>query len=268
MKILLCLFLINSFFIQDVLSVFPDKIYVISLDRTPHRLKFVKDQLSKFGLKCSHFHAVDGKLCKVTDLTTGKIASEKQKDHSYLIADSSGRYKNAQFVYSYKNQDLTPGECGCFLSHRAVWADIVRHGYKNAIIFEDDVVFEEDFQKNLQEIAKHIPDDSDIFFLDIGMRKPYAEKTYYVSAGFWLCGFQNTPSPYYAKVKSTRRVWGSHAYCVSAKSAKKLLAVTEIADVPVDAAIIDRAADLNLYVSKIKLVSGDYFDSEIKKLGR
>ncbi|MBQ7673415.1 MAG: glycosyltransferase family 25 protein [Alphaproteobacteria bacterium] len=270
MKIFFVL-LFSFFSIQNISACHektPEKIYIISLDRTPHRLKFVKNQLDKFGFQCTHFHAVDGKLCKVTDLATGKTISNKEKGHSYIIADPSEKYKNAEFVYSYKEQDLTPGECGCFLSHRAVWQDIVKHGYKNAIIFEDDVEFFHNFKENLLEVMKNIPDDFDIFFLDIGMCKPYAEKTYFVSAGFWLSNFSNTSSPYYASLKSTRRIWGLHAYCVNSKSAEKLLKLTEIAYVPVDAAIIDHAENLNLYVSKIKLVSGNHFYSEITKLGR
>ena len=44
-----------------------DKIYVISLDRTPKRYAHVKKQLDRFNLKHEKFSAVDGKLITVTD---------------------------------------------------------------------------------------------------------------------------------------------------------------------------------------------------------
>ncbi|MBO7537566.1 MAG: glycosyltransferase family 25 protein [Alphaproteobacteria bacterium] len=220
MKGLLHLLSLCFLFIQDISachSEMPEKIYIISLDRTLERLEFVKNQLDKFGFKHASFRDTD------------------------------------------KN---------CFSNHRAVWQDIIKNKYENAIILEDGVEFLDDFKENLAKVIKNIPDDFDIFFLDICKNKPHAEKTCFVSAGFWLNGLLNTPSPYYAKLKSTRQIRGSHAYCINSKSAEKLLELTEDTDIPVDVAIIDRADSLNLYVSKIKLVSGNPFGSEIAKLGQ
>ena len=42
-----------------------DKIYVISLDRTPERYEYVRKQLDKFNLKHERFSGVDGKLLRV-----------------------------------------------------------------------------------------------------------------------------------------------------------------------------------------------------------
>lgn len=256
-------FIGKSFALSELASI--DKVYVISLDRTPERLRFIKQQLARFGVKFEHFHAVDGKSMKVIG-RNGNELNKKRKGHTYLI--KYPKYKGAEFHFFFSENDLTPGECGCFLSHRAVWQEIVKQNIKRAIILEDDVILFDNFKESLSEITPNIPKNTDIFFLDIGMNKPFAKKTYFVSAGFWLSGFLNTSSPYFAKLKKSRRVWGTHAYCISFESAKKLLKLTEFTNVPIDITIVDHANELNLYVSKIKLLSGGAFESEIAKLGR
>ena len=226
-KFLICfsLFCIEkSFALSDLPGI--DKIYVISLDRTPERLQFIKRQMDRFHIEFEHFHAVDGKYMKITDLN-GNALNKMQKKRAYFIEHP--KYKGAGFYFFFSERYLTPGECGCFLSHRAVWKEMVKKNIKQAIILEDDVALFDNFKDSLSEIVPHIPQDADVFFLDIGMNKPFAKTTYFVSAGFWLSGFLNTPSPYFAKLKKSHRVWG---------------------------------------VSKIKLLSGGALDSEIDKLGR
>ena len=265
-KILICIFLFfldKSFSLDDLPGI--DRVYVISLDRTPKRLNFVKQQMDRFHIEFEHFHAIDGKYMKIADQKGDKL-NKMQKGSTYFI--ECLKYKGTGFRFFFSEKNLTPGECGCFLSHRAIWQDIALKNIKRAIILEDDVILFDNFKETLSEIIPHIPPDADIFFLDIGINKPFAKKTYFVSAGFWLSGFLNTPSPYFAKLKKSRRVWGLHAYCISSDAAKKLLKLTEVATVPVDAAIMDHADELNLYVSKIKLLSSGAIESEINKLGR
>ena len=265
-KFLVCISLFcieKSFALSDLPGI--DKIYVISLDRTPERLQFIKQQMNRFHIEFEHFHAVDGKYMKIIDIN-GKELSKMRKGCTYFIEHP--KYEGAGFHFLFSKRHLTPGECGCFLSHRAVWQEIAKKNIKRAVILEDDLTLFDNFKDTLSESVPHIPQDADVFFLDIGMNKPFAKNSYYVSAGFWLSGFLNTPSPYFAKLKKSHRVWGTHAYCITSDSAKKLLKLTEAVTVPVDIAIINHADKLNLYVSKIKLLSGGAFDSEIDKLGR
>lgn len=46
-----------------------------------------------------------------------------------------------------KDRNLTLGEVGCFLSHYNIWKDTLEQGYREAIIFEDDIHFEPYFRK-------------------------------------------------------------------------------------------------------------------------
>ncbi len=202
------------------------------------------------------------------------LACHSEMPEKIYVISLNGTSERLEFIknqldrFGFKHVNFHSTDKNYFSNHRAVWQDLIKNNYKNAIIFEDGVEFHDNFKENIAKVIKNLPDDFDVFFLDIGKNKPQAEKTYFVSAEFWLNGFLNTPSPYYAKLERTRQIWGSHAYCVNLKSAEKLLKLTEKTDVPVDVAIIDHANSLNLYVSKIKLVSRNLFDSEIAKLGR
>ncbi len=163
-----------------------------------------------------------------------------------------------QNISLLQNKTAHPEECSYCSSHKTAWKDTVKNGYQTVIIVEDHIKFQEKFNQNLNKIIKNIPNDSDVFFLDIGLDKPSVKKTYFVEPEFWLKNFSNTESPYYAKIKKSKKLWGLHAYCISAQSAKKLLQLTESVSNSLDTAIIDKSNELNLYVSKIKLVSGNY----------
>ncbi len=257
---------------RDYINNSIDQIYVISLDRTPERFLFVKNQLEKLGLKFKKFSAIDGKSIIVIDEQTGKTLYPKDMNEQSYYRFKKHHLRIKQwgndngFLYFVNRMMLSPGEFGCLMSHRGVWKDILRHKYKKVIIFEDDVKFQENFISNLSLVMKNFPKNFDVFFLDIGMHKPSAKKTYFVPPRFWLSGFFNTSSPYYAGVKHSRRVWGLHAYVITYESAQKLIELTNISNFPVDNMVI--FSKLQLYVSKVKLLSGDSFASEVCKLGR
>lgn len=244
---------------SDTVENLYDKIYVISLDRTPKRYAYVKNQLDKLNLKHERFPAVDGKLITVTDteenLTIPWEATYRRgyRYGAILKISQKQQYKDAEFLYKHDRYTPNLGEFGCAMSHRAVWTNVIKHNYKRVIIFEDDVTLEDDFLQKLARIMNNLPDDFDVFFLDITFIPPQDE-TYFTPPCFWLSRFLNTSSLYYAKIKPNVNVCGTHAYIINSNSAKKLLEKTKFMNIPIDNSII--FSGLKLYVSKIKLLSG------------
>ncbi|MBO7641844.1 MAG: glycosyltransferase family 25 protein [Alphaproteobacteria bacterium] len=236
-----------------------DKIYVISLDRTPKRYAHVKKQLDRFNLKHEKFSAVDGKLITVTDTEknfTIPWETTYRRGYRYgaiLKISQKQQYKDAEFLYKHDRYTPNLGEFGCAMSHRAVWSDVVKHHYKRVIVFEDDITLEDDFLQKLALIMNNLPDNFDVFFLDIASF--VSKDINFVSPDFWLSKFSNTSSSYYAKVKpNNANLWGSHGYITTCDSAKKLLEKTKFINIPIDNSII--FSGLKLYISKIKLLSG------------
>jgi len=82
------------------------KAYLINLDRSPGRLEFMQAQFDALGLAVERVSGVDG---SAIDLTP------------------------------YQGSRLTPGEVGCFLSHRAIWQKLVDSSEERALVMEDDV---------------------------------------------------------------------------------------------------------------------------------
>jgi len=274
-KLSLCLLIfVQCLFTEQSLSVSKktdsyDKIYVISLDRTPERYAYVKKQFDKQNLKYERFSAVDGNLITVKDVETNRVIPWRItyfKGYRYgatLKISQQERYRDAEFFYKHDRYTPNLGELGCAMSHRAVWTDVVRNKYKRVLVLEDDVVLEGDFLKNFSQIMKNLPDDFDVFFLDIASFLQ-ENTTYFISPFFWLSKFLNSSSSYCAKIKSSNtNLWGSHAYIVTCDSAKKLLQKTKFMNIPIDNAII--FSGLKLYVSKIKLLSGTLENSIIRK---
>jgi len=44
-------------------------------------------------------------------------------------------------TYTVFDRPMTMGEIGCFLSHYFIWKDMIDKGYKEIIVFEDDLRF-------------------------------------------------------------------------------------------------------------------------------
>jgi Glycosyltransferase family 25 (LPS biosynthesis protein) len=82
--------------------------FCIHLGRSHQRLEQFDREMSRIGRKYTIWPATDGKMLP---------------PHPYL----------------------TPGQLGCFESHRALWRQALRMGLDEIIIFEDDIVFSDNF---------------------------------------------------------------------------------------------------------------------------
>lgn len=91
-------------------------VFVINLDRQPKRWAFMEAQLAALGIRPIRIPAVDGKASETRRLS--QAASYAQ---------------------------LTPGEIGCFESHRRAWQKIVDKNLPAALVLEDDVAVSSDF---------------------------------------------------------------------------------------------------------------------------
>ena len=90
--------------------------YLINLDRSPERLEYFLEQANAVGLELVRVAAVDG--------------NELDEDtKATLFARRTGKLP------------LGPGEMGCFLSHRKVWARILADGVDWGFVAEDDIHF-------------------------------------------------------------------------------------------------------------------------------
>lgn len=238
-----------------------DKIYVISTSRTSNKEdSFLETALKNYRIKFSKYNTIDEQSIVFFNSNTNKIISKKMLAsadlttfHNPMFCITAPQITDTGITYHIDKTILSQEHFSKILTHRAIWTDIIKNKYSRAIIFEDSIKLEKDFDKNFSIILKNLPRQFDVFFLDICLFKIGNEKTFFYPPSFWLSNFSNTTSSYYARVKHTNQIGGLHAYIVTYQSAKKLLDLTTTISMPLDKTVI--LSNLNLFVSKTKLLS-------------
>jgi GR25 family glycosyltransferase involved in LPS biosynthesis len=114
------------------------KKFVINLKRRPDRLELFKKHCPFNDINV--IQAFDGKNMK--------------DEPSAIERDMASRFVG-----------LEPGEIGCFLSHLRIFNLIRREKLEYAIIFEDDVIFCDNFLDSYSKIIQDLPSDTGILYL-------------------------------------------------------------------------------------------------------
>ena len=103
------------------------KTWLINLPQDYVRRTLMESQLQRLGLDYTLFAAIDGKR------VYGQFADR---------VDESAYRKNM-------GMPLLPGKLGVYASHFAIWKDLCESSFELGLIFEDDVVFHDDFIDSL-----------------------------------------------------------------------------------------------------------------------
>ena len=116
-------------------------IFVINLDRSPQRWKYVLPSIRQLEWPYSRVSGVDGSaLCK-----------EDMKD----IVDLSA-------YTSFMGRPPEKGTVGCSLSHMKAWQAFLNSPFEYALIFEDDVSFDPSLLRQIVKEVLAVPDKWDL----------------------------------------------------------------------------------------------------------
>ncbi|XP_022655285.1 uncharacterized protein LOC111247948 isoform X4 [Varroa destructor] len=137
--------------VKDSLGV--DQVYLINLQRRRDRHDRMKYCFTELGVRYNYMPAVDGM----------KISAK--------MKESLGIRQLPEYRDPYRDRNLTLGEVGCFLSHYNIWQDILKQGYREAIIFEDDIHFVPYFRKRVMETVKAIRDQGHLELVYLGRKR-------------------------------------------------------------------------------------------------
>lgn len=152
-------------------------IYYINLDRRKDRDESFKKEIIKSQLinnKIIRFSAIDGNNVDI------------KKYLSFNI-----------------DNIIDKGLIGCAESHMALWDKCIKEN-KNMLIFEDDIILKDNYDKNMKISLKNLPEDFDIIYYSKGnnlVKKPY--------------------NKYYYKLKDIN--FNLNNYLISPSGAKKLI---------------------------------------------
>jgi glycosyl transferase, family 25 len=109
------------------------KTFVINLQRSPERRKYISSHLKSFGIDFEIVEGVDGRMLKQEEL-------EK-------FCDIAAIKRTPQW--------LNKGAIGCALSHLKVYQKIVDNNLERAFILEDDLVLPGNIKMVLSDIDKN-----------------------------------------------------------------------------------------------------------------
>lgn len=167
-----------------------DKVYVINLDKDKERLESIRSQLKEHDIQFERFSGINGS-------TIG----------------------NDNRLTDFCNSFCTNGTKGCALSHRTLWETMIKENYESICIFEDDAIFNKDFNNHLQLLFGAIPRDYDIVYLGnhfyCGDTSTYNQFTTKL--------FNIKTSEYDTGILKVAGCGGFHGYILSKKGALKLL---------------------------------------------
>jgi len=126
------------------------KFYVINLDRSPDRMRWIEDQAAAQSLTVIRVAAIDGKTLDSETLNRWKAVS----------SDKFG---------------IGPGEIACFLSHREAWKKVANDSENWGFISEDDIHLETDANEFISGEA-WIPGSADIVKAETVMQRVWLGK--------------------------------------------------------------------------------------------
>jgi GR25 family glycosyltransferase involved in LPS biosynthesis len=166
----------NSLTNLSFINTAVEKVYVINLINNTIRRNYINVLMNKFGI-----------------------------NFTFIIVDKINEKINK--IINNKNI-ITKAELGCLLSHLWCLNDIKKNKYKNAIIFEDDIIFHKDFI-NLFKNVFSIKHD----FLLLG------------ACDFSFASIHqfNVHNNLYVINENAKKVYGAHANYYSYKAASEML---------------------------------------------
>ena len=203
-----------------------DKVYVINLARSTERLNRTDSLLNELGIPYDRFEAVDGYKISVVHMPTGNTYSAtKLKEENLPIGDQYKIICNPEnpnpvyFFYQVKELLpqllLSPGEFGIYCTHRMIHNDIKNKGYKNALVFEDDILITDiNYNSHLNQFIQHLPSTYHTAYLSITTDQKNT------TTGITTNNFPIIDNPYVNQFSNKNSYfWGIYAMIYSNKAA-------------------------------------------------
>jgi glycosyl transferase, family 25 len=252
---------------KETKAIEVDKIFILNLDRSTERFSRIKAELDGLNLPMDYerFSAIDGRKVKLVDTKTNQIISGGEVLDQKLLL--KGEYKiicsddfSGDFLPLKINMVNFPtrliGEIGCACSHKKIWKEIIKRGYKNVIIFEDDMHFLANFKEGLYNILHNTPKDYELIYLFyINVGNAYKIKSKDKILQFILNTIESKLENKYLK-KVRRNISLAAAYLLNENAAKKLFSNYNEYE-PADEIIrhLIEAGNLTSYSTKPKIIN-------------
>lgn len=133
---------------MNFVNTFFDNVFVVNLKRRPDRAEHTTNEMKLHEINFEFYEACDGNI----------EFEEWKKTHS-MEGFTSRQKLDAQLPF---------GKKGCATSMTGVVKEAKRRGYKQILVFEDDVEFLDDFNMKAERYLKELPSNWGFLFLSGG----------------------------------------------------------------------------------------------------
>jgi|LakMenEpi03Aug12_release.lakeMendotaPanAssembly.Ray.scaffolds.fasta_scaffold255353_3 glycosyl transferase family 25 len=194
-----------------------DKVYCISLKKNQEKWPDILKNIEENGFpKPVIFEGILG------DSYKNKASEVLGVWQEYILKNNLDRHNHEQFSKF--------GGLGCYLSHVAIWDDVLKNNYRRVLVFEDDIEFVKNFEDMMKERISYIPTDYDMLFLDVAD-----------------CFDYTNVNKYFKKIDGL--FFGMHSYIITDNAAKVLLPRIFPVELQIDSYIsyMGNLSDLNMY---------------------
>lgn len=205
-----------------------NNILIINMDKDVDRLDKIKKSAELFNIKFTRVPGV-------------------RVDDQYI--------NTSPYISDFMKKYGTKGMIGGFLAHKSVWEVVVKNNLEYAIILEDDIVFNENFNSSIDEILKDIHKlDFDVLLLgSLVGGKPTKDYNFLDKISkFFLKS--NEYKYIDDKYHTPEFFGGSHAYIIKYESAKKLLEKLSIVTYYIDL-VISSCKDIKIIALNNSLIN-------------
>ena len=200
----------------EILNSYFDKIYVVTLTRSPERQEKVRGYFK--NVQFEFFFGIDKLNLDMAELVQTEV---------YDPAMARKKHRNGKEMFL--------GQVACSLSHRELYKEILAKGYQKVLIMEDDFVPANTNMKVIADITKELPADWELVYFgyyhneNISMKKRL-NQWYYLALGFfrlikWTpAQVKNLyPKPFSTHLQKAGFHNTTHAYAITAHAIPKLI---------------------------------------------
>ena len=120
-----------------------DKYYMCHYSKLTERRRYVEDVVLKYNIDLNWILEYDKE--QIDENILSKI-------FPYLFSDKCGR-------------KLSKAEISLAMKHYCVFNDVIKNNYQNVVVFEDDIILVDDFDKKLNKYINQLPDNYDILWI-------------------------------------------------------------------------------------------------------